>query len=223
MITSTFYNRCNKPKLNLNPRPIFSYLIEKRLLRIVNTIKFKTHTTPWHFHSIVRFFEFCTGKKVTVKIFSFISNILTFEERAQCLVWSYRVKEFKKKLGTALFLNESLQVIYMSLKLKDPYLLSNWLTKLFQKISFWKFRTLMRYIKYSLRHFFLAKFSELNMKGVKMQLSGKISVAGNARTRTVRHKTGQTGNSTLNNKTLTILSCIPSFTGVQGFKIWFTF
>jgi hypothetical protein len=27
----------------------------------------------------------------------------------------------------------------------------------------------------------------------------------------------------MNNKTVVILSCIPSFTGVQGFKIWFTF
>jgi hypothetical protein len=52
-----------------------------------------------------------------------------------------------------------------------------------------------------------------------MQLSGKISVAGNSRTRTIRHKTGQTSNSTMNNKTVVILSCIPSFTGVQGFKI----
>jgi hypothetical protein len=35
------------------------------------------------------------------------------------------VGEFKKKLGTPLFVNESLQVMYLALKLKDPYFLSD--------------------------------------------------------------------------------------------------
>jgi len=222
--TIIFYDRIDTlPLLNLSPYPTFFHLIEKRLLRIVSTIKFRPNTTPWHFNTMVRFFEFCTGKKVVIRLFSFISNILTFDEKSRCLIWSYRAKEFKKKLGTALFLNESLQVIYLALKLKDPYFLSDWLTKMFQKISFWKFRTLFRYVKYALRHFFFAHFAELNVKGVKLQLSGKISSAGNSRTRTIRYKIGQTGNSTLNNKTLVVLSCISTFTGVQGFKIWFTF
>ena len=224
IISTVFYDRCKQlPNINLTPHPVFFNLVEKRLLRIISVIRFKTNTTPWHFNTIIRFFEFCTGKKVAVKLFSFISNSLTFNEKARCLVWSYRVKAFRKKLGSVLFLNESLQVVYIALKLKDPHFLSDWLTKMFQKISFWKFRTLLRYMRYVLRHFFFARFQELKIKGVKMQLSGKISAAGNSRTRTVRHKIGQTSHSTMSNKIITVLSCISTFTGVQGFKIWFTF
>lgn len=78
-------------------------------------------------------------------------------------------------------------------------------------------------MKYLLKHFFYPRFKELKMKGLKFQLSGKVSVAGNARTRTLRYKIGYTGQSKIENKILTTLSLISTFTGVQGFKIWFFF
>jgi ribosomal protein S3 len=77
----------------------------------------------------------------------------------------------------------------------------------------------MRYFRYILKHFFLPLFVKLGVRGVKMQLSGKISVGGNSRTRTIRHKTGQTSHTSITNKILTVLRLIPTFTGVQGFKI----
>ena len=56
------------------------------------------------------------------------------------------------------------------------------------------------------------------MKGLKFQLKGKISVAGNARTRTVLQKIGFTSHATFNNKILYNLKLIKTFTGVIGFK-----
>jgi ribosomal protein S3 len=74
-------------------------------------------------------------------------------------------------------------------------------------------------MRYVLKHFFYDRFKDLKIKGVKMQLSGKISVSGNARTRTIRHKTGLTSHSKVENRILTVLKLFPTFTGVQGFKI----
>ena len=74
-------------------------------------------------------------------------------------------------------------------------------------------------MKYILKHFFFDKFDEIGIRGVRMELSGKISVAGNSRTRTIRHKTGFTSQSKIENKILHVLSLIPTFTGVQGLKI----
>lgn len=222
--TTFFYNRAYLlPVTNLIPNKVFYHLIEKRILKIIIVIRFSRLTTGWNHNVMLRFFEFCTGRKVVIKIFSFISNCLTREEKARCLKWSVQVQSFRKSLGTVLFLAESLQVMYIALKLKDPYFLADWLTKIFQRISFWKFRILFGYMKHILKHFFLARFSQLDIRGVKMQLSGKISVAGNARTRTIRFKTGYSSHSTMDNKILTVLRLIPSFTGVQGFKIWFIF
>jgi ribosomal protein S3 len=56
------------------------------------------------------------------------------------------------------------------------------------------------------------------MKGLKFQLKGKISVAGNARTRTLLQTTGSTSHATYNNKILYTLNLVRTFTGVMGFK-----
>jgi hypothetical protein len=70
-----------------------------------------------------------------------------------------------------------------------------------------------------LRYFFTPIFKELNLKGVKFRLKGKISVAGNARTRTLLQRTGITGHATFNNKILSNTVLIRSFTGVMGLKV----
>ena len=170
-----------------------------------------------------RFFTFCTGKKVLVQINNFIKNSLSPFEQALCLKWSVKIRKFRQKLGNALFLNESLHIFYLAFKLKDPYLLTNWLTKILLKISFWKSRALLSYVRYIIKFFFAPLFIQLGVRGVKFQLSGKISVAGNARTRTLRYKIGYTSQSTFDNRVLTVFKSIPSFTGVQGFRLWFFF
>ena len=88
-----------------------------------------------------------------------------------------------------------------------------------QKISFWKFKVFLRYLKYVLKNFFWAVFKEIGVRGVKFQLKGKISVAGNARTRTVRHRIGRTGHSTVDNKVVSTLSLVRTFTGAIGLKV----
>jgi ribosomal protein S3 len=59
----------------------------------------------------------------------------------------------------------------------------------------------------------------LGVKGIKFRLKGKISVAGNARTRTLLQRTGVTGHATFNNKVLHDLVLIRTFTGVLGLKV----
>jgi len=52
-----------------------------------------------------------------------------------------------------------------------------------------------------------------------MQLRGKISVSGNGRKRKVLHRIGRTGHATFDNKIVTTLSLVRTFTGVQGLKV----
>ena len=177
----------------------------------------------WFYETLIKFLEYCSGKKVNLNLYTFLHNNLNFSEKSQCVLWARKVKYFRKVLGPRLFLNESLQIIYLSLKLKDPFFLSNWIVSTMQKIDFYKYKTFLRYLKYVLRYFFWVIFKELNIKGIKFQLKGKISVAGNARTRTARHSVGATGHSTFNNKILYKLNLIRTFTGVLGLKLWISF
>lgn len=76
-------------------------------------------------------------------------------------------------------------------------------------------------MKYLLRYIFYPYFGELGLRGVKFQLKGKISVAGNARTRTLFYKIGEVSQSKMEHKVAYDLSFVETFTGVMGFKLWF--
>jgi hypothetical protein len=193
------------------------------MLKIFSYSKFSITTVLWQYNTLLRFLEFCSGRKVCLKFFNFLGSTLNFSEKAQCLLWSQKVKYFRKVLGPRLFLNESLQIMFLALKLKDPFFLSNWMVSTMYKISFWKYKMFLRYLKYVLRYFFWVIFKDLNIKGIKFQLKGKISVAGNARTRTVFHNVGFTSHTTFNNKILYHLNLVRSFTGVMGLKLWIVF
>lgn len=201
----------------------FSYALKKRILKYFDYSKFSGSTIVWQCTVLSRFLEFCSGKKVCLNFYPFLSNDLSFYEKAQCALWAQRVKYFRKVLGPQLFLAESLQIIYLSLKLKDPFVLSNWMVATFRKISFWKFKTFLRYIKYAVKSFFWIMFKRLGVRGVKFQLKGKISVAGNARTRTAFHYIGFTSHTTFENRILYVLNLVRTFTGVQGLKLWVVF
>jgi hypothetical protein len=224
LVDSFFYSfNSNLLLNNLIPNSNFTFLIKKKMLKIFSYSKFSVTTTLWQYNTLLRFLEFCSGRKVCVKFFNFLSSTLTFSEKAQCLIWSQKVKYFRKVLGPRLFLNESLQIMFLALKLKDPFFLSNWMVSTMYKISFWKYKMFLRYLKYVLRYFFWVIFKDLNIKGIKFQLKGKISVAGNARTRTVFHNVGFTSHTTFNNKILYNLNLVRSFTGVMGLKLWIVF
>lgn len=208
---------------NIFPTENFSFFIKRYFLYITNFNKFNYQLVLPFQISIIKFMQFCTGKKILFKVYPYLYNALTAEEQIRCSLWSQKIKYYRKVLGPKLFLRESLQIMYLCLKHKDIHLFSNWTTAMFYKISFWKYKTFLRYLKYVLRYFFLGIYRKIEFKGIKFQLKGKISVAGNSRTRTSYHYVGFTSHSTFNNKILHKLSLVRTFTGVLGFKIWFVF
>jgi hypothetical protein len=201
----------------------FHWIIKKRLLNSLTNNTFSLTSAPLAYLSIIKFLEFSSGCRTYFKLNYKIHQFLNTEEKARCLMWSTRVRVFRKILGHRLFLNESIQILYLCLKLKDPFILSNWMLHMLYKISFWKHRLFFRYLQYLLRYFFWPHFPDLQLKGIKFQLKGKISVAGNARTRTLLHTVGATSHSTFNNKILYNLNLVKTFTGVMGFKTWISF
>lgn len=221
---SFFYSNINTLfKTNLFPNFTFFFVLKKKILKLFSYDKFSPITTPFYIDSLIRFFEYCSGKKILLKLNMFLNRSLSYQERAQCATWAPRIKVFRKMLGPRLFLTESLEILYLSFKLKDPFFLSNWLLNMMKKISFWKYRLFFRYLKYTLRYFFTPIFKDLKVKGIKFKLKGKISVAGNARTRTILQRTGISGHASFNNKIVQQLSLVKTFTGVMGLKVWIFF
>jgi hypothetical protein len=201
----------------------FLFIIKKYAVKSFAFFKFPLLNLSWHYLTLMKFLEFMTGKKIYLKFYALISTELEPFENARCVLWSYRLRSFKRAFGAKLFLIESLKILYSSLKYKDIYFLSDWMLKFFYKISFWKYKMIFRYLYYVLRYFFQPFFPEIRVKGIKFQLKGKVSVAGNARTRVVRNHVGNLSHSTYNNKILTNLNFLRTFTGVIGFRTWLSF
>lgn len=208
---------------NIWPSSFFQFTLKREVLKVFSFNKFLPNVTMWYYNVLIRFMESCTGKKVFLKFNPFIENVLSFSDIARCNMWSIRINSFQRLLGPKIFLNESLRIMHIALRFKDPTFFANWIKGMLNRMSFWKFRLLFRYIKFAMRYLFWLHFPELQFKGLKIKLKGKISVAGNARTRTLIYKIGETGYSKLDNRVLCDASTINTFTGVLGFKIWFFF
>ena len=68
-------------------------------------------------------------------------------------------------------------------------------------------------------NYFSIVFKRLNVRGLKIKLKGKISVAGNSRKRTILYRVGKTSHSQVSLKVVTEFSTIVTFTGVMGFTV----
>lgn len=210
-------------KSNLNPHPSFRGVILRRVTKMLRSTRFLPNILPWYYMTFIRFFENCSGKKILFKFNPFLENSLTFVDLARCQTWHPRLRQFQRLLGPKLFLRESLKILTIAFKFKDPTFLMNWITEMLQRMNFFKYRLLFRYLKFAFRYFFYPYFNALGFRGLKLKLKGKISVAGNARTRTLFYRVGYTSHAEYKNRVTQHFTTISTFTGVMGFTVWFYF
>jgi len=209
---------------NLTPAHVFRFWLRRRAVRLMLQLgRFSPNVTMWYYQTLIRFVEVSTGKRSYLKFNPFVENQLTVRDLALCTLWELRVQSFQKVLGPRIFLNESLRITFLAIKLRDARFLMNWIIAMLARLSFWKYKTIFRYLKYVVRVLMLPYFSELRVQGFKLKLKGKISVAGNARTRTLFYRVGKTSHATLTNKLNYSFDLIHTFTGVMGFHLWFFF
>ena len=216
-LDSSVQFRCS----NLWATSNINYTIRKRLLRHVTSNFFSIDLSVWYYKTLIQFIENCSGRKTTLLLGPFIENSLSFEDRARCTLWNNRVTGFQRIMGSRIFVHEALAIVVMSIRLQDPTFLSNWIRGMLRRLSFWKYRLIFRYLKFVLRYVLKPNFHLLDFRGVKLRLKGKISVAGNARTRTLFMRIGDTSHSKMTNRVAYDLSYVNTFTGILGFKLWF--
>ena len=210
-------------KTNLWPLQLFRYNIRRKVVKVVVNTRYLPRTTSYFYKTLVSFMEYYTGKKVYLKFNAFVENALTYSDLARCYMWFNRVLGFQRILGHRIFVHESLRIFHVAIRFRDPTFLANWIKAMLYRMSFWKYRVLFRYIKYVLRVLFWSQFDDLDFKGVKLALRGKISVAGNARARSLLFSVGETSHSEMNHRVLSHFTTVHSFTGVMGFRLTFYF
>lgn len=208
---------------NLTPSVASHFFIKKRLYKVTTFNKFSLPVVMWYYQTLIKFMEATGGLRVRLQFNPFITHSLSFTDLARARLWAIRTGGFQRLLGHRIFINESLQILQLSVRTKDPTFLANWIKGMLGRMGFWKYRIFFRFLKYVFRYLFWPVFPEFNFKGLKLRLKGKVSVAGNARTRAIAYRIGETSNATYDNKVLHDYSIINTFTGVLGFQIWMYF
>lgn len=88
------------------------------------------------------------------------------------------------------------------------------------RISFWKTRSIFRFLRYLFLTYFMHIFSDLKLRGLKIKLKGKISSAGNSRKKIIVYRVGETSHSKVALRVVSEFTRINTFTGVMGFQVY---
>jgi hypothetical protein len=91
------------------------------------------------------------------------------------------------------------------------------------KMSLFKHRSFLRKIFFIFESMYVDIGYLYSIRGIKFRVSGKISVTGNARTRTVHFKKGLVSNSSMKTKVDYSFHIIRTNTGCLGFSVWLFF
>ena len=102
--------------------PIHSALKKRVLASQTNTFLCRA-VLPWAHNSLIRFTEDCSGQRVLLQVYSFITQnvdgaFLTLYRR-----WMPRMRYYEQRLGHKFFLGEALSIIHLSFIMHDPKLL----------------------------------------------------------------------------------------------------
>ena len=205
---------------NLVPSSSFKYAFLKKVNNSSVNTKHSPPVTPWYYNNIIRFVENVSGKKVLFQFYTFMAREVPKSDIVRYKFWMPRMAYYERKLGHRFFLEEAVHILHLGFALRDPTLIANWLKSMILRISFWRTRSIFRFLKYLLNNYFLHIFKDLGVKGLKLKLKGKISVAGNARKRAILFRVGKTSHSSVSLRALHDMQTINTFTGVMGFQVW---
>lgn len=127
---------------------------------------------------------------------------------------SIRWKKFYIKYS-----NELLEILYLSLWLKNLNLFAKWLKKYFEKIDLKKHRKLFIFLSFLLGHFIWQYNIFFSLKGLRLTLRGKFGKAGSVRKVRKYIKKGKCSYSSKNLALVHRSFVIRTITGVFGIKL----
>ena len=205
---------------NLTPHQAFNKVFTKKVLNSFANRLFRDDIIPLYQNTLIRFIEFCTGKKAMFQFYPFVNQHIDKAYMVRYKRWLPRMGFYERRLGHRFFLEESLHIIHISFVLRDPKIIASWLRAMILRISFWKTRSIFRFLKYLFHNYFIHVFDDVRIKGLKIRLKGKISAAGNSRKRTILYRIGNTSRSEVNLRVVKDFSLINTFTGVMGFQVY---
>ena len=123
---------------------------------------------------------------------------------------------FHYKIGTGFFIKEAVQVVLLSLSLKDPVLLMGWLTKIMEKVQFFKHKNYIMFFKSIFNDLNQGILRRMGIRGLYFDIRGKLAVKGDSKKRHILLRYGECTFSQKSIKISPAYGVVHTFTGVLG-------
>lgn len=177
------------------------------------------HTAPYFYNNfLLNLLYKWIGSKVLLNLIPYKG--IDFYEFSDLLLINKAIYPALKRLHHRFFYKDLLSVFFIALAQKNSYFLLTWVTRLMQRLPSKFHRKFLYFLS-----IFLTRLSEIHPNpssyiGIRFSISGKISVTGNAKTRT---KHLAIGKRSLSTKKLSISFSqkqIRTLTGVLGIRCY---
>ena len=135
-----------------------------------------------------------------------------------------KYKYFSGAIGKGFFLNETLEVLWITFLFKDVDFFMYWFSKTMNRIYFKKQKKFLYFLKLILtRSFCPAYFNILKFKGFVFDIRGKVGVSGNAKKRHVFINWGLSSYTKKDLKLKLSQGLVNTHTGVMGVTFIITY
>lgn len=136
--------------------------------------------------------------------------------RMPASLYTYRqIQNYAWRYGAA--------ALYLAVSLRDPVLLIAWLQNRIRKITLFQHQRFFRTLANTLHGATFGPTPRYSLAGVRLQVTGKISVTGNAMSRTYMLRAGAQSNSSLRLRLAQGFTLVRTRTGCLGVWLGFYF
>lgn len=112
----------------------------------------------------------------------------------------FEKRSFQSRVGRGFFLNEMLQIIYITFRLKDLNFLKRWFLLTMERIQFSKHKKFLRVFKYIIATYSKTLMAKNHVKGFFLDVRGKVGVTGDAKKRNFYISAGKRSKTTKNSR-----------------------
>ena len=169
------------------------------------------------------FFENFFKQKIQLN-FIFLKNLI--KKLKKKLFFKFMLLKFRKYqvgIGKGFFLEETLEVIWLTFLLKDSFFFLNWLNKTMGRIYFKSHKRFLNFLKFIFTKIFTKILWYFNCSGFYFLVKGKIGVTGNAKKRKFSFFSKHFSLTTKKNKLSFYKNSITTHTGALGVKFFIVF
>jgi hypothetical protein len=169
---------------------------------------------------LVRLLENLSKQRVCLIIDRTPENAFRSSDISYLQLIAVRVSRAFKTPGTIKFWENFGVALFLSFKSRDPQFLLSWLHLRLSKMSAFSHKKFLGFMLFLLRLVCAEVANDFGIVGCRIDVVGKISVSGNARSRSIIFKQGYTGFSNVATKTVSGFYLVRTHTGCLGLTLW---